>query len=67
MGILGLIIVCVIVGLILWLVNNYVPMQPQVKQIMNVLVIIALVIYFVYALLGGFASGPIYGPGPYHY
>jgi hypothetical protein len=52
---LQLIVFIVFVGLVLWLVNQYIPMDPKVKQILNVVVIIALVLW----LLGIFVG---YGP-----
>lgn len=61
MSLLWLILVLVIVGVVLWLVNTYIPMEPAVKNIMNVLVIIAIVIWFAWYLLGGL-SGPHLGP-----
>jgi hypothetical protein len=56
MDLFWLILVFVVVGVGLWAVNTFIPMQPQVKQLMNVLVIIGLVVYFIYFLLG-FAGG----------
>jgi bacteriorhodopsin len=61
MGILYFILVLVVIGVVLWLINNYVPMDPNLKQLMNVLVIILVVVWFVYMLLGG---GLFVGPGP---
>jgi len=45
MPIINLIIVLAVVGLILWAVNSYIPMQPTIKKILNIVVIIALVIW----------------------
>jgi hypothetical protein len=54
MTILGLILLCVIVGVVLWLVNTYVPMQPAIKSVMNAAVVIVLVLYLIsaFGLLG---------------
>jgi hypothetical protein len=35
----------VAVGLVLWLVNRFIPMQGQIKSILNALVVIVLVIW----------------------
>ncbi|HEX4105538.1 MAG TPA: Thivi_2564 family membrane protein [Rhizomicrobium sp.] len=40
--IVGLLIV---VGVLLWLVNTYIPMDPKIKGILNAVVVIAVVIY----------------------
>ena len=45
MPLLNLIIVIVVVGVLLWLVNKYVPMEATIKSILNAVVIIALVIW----------------------
>jgi hypothetical protein len=49
--IVGLLIV---VGVLLWLVNNYIPMDPKIKGLLNAVVVIAVVIYLlqVFGLLG---------------
>ena len=40
--IVGLLIV---VGVLLWLVNTYIPMDSKIKSILNAVVVIAVVIY----------------------
>lgn len=39
------IIVLVIVGVVLWLVNTYIPMSSAIKKIINIVVVIAAVIF----------------------
>lgn len=45
MSLISLIIVIVLVGAILWAVNKYIPMDDTIRKILNVVVIIALVIW----------------------
>ena len=45
MSILTIIIVLVVVGVLLWLVNTYIPMQRTIKTILNVVVVIIVVIW----------------------
>jgi len=45
MPILTIIVVIVVVGILLWAINAYVPMQSGVKKLLNVVVIIALIIW----------------------
>ncbi|WP_372948603.1 Thivi_2564 family membrane protein [Mariniphaga sp.] len=45
MPILTIIIVILVVGVILWLINSYIPMQRTVKGILNAVVIIILVVW----------------------
>jgi hypothetical protein len=39
------IITLVAVGLVLWLVNRFIPMQGQIKSILNGVVVIVLVVW----------------------
>ena len=45
MPLITLIITLVVVGLILWLINNYIPMDGTIKKILNVVVVIAVVLW----------------------
>ncbi len=45
MSLISLIIVLVFVGVILWLVNNYIPMDGKIKNILNVVVVIVVVLW----------------------
>jgi hypothetical protein len=37
--------VLIVVGVLLWLVNNYIPMQGSIKRILNAVVVIAVVVW----------------------
>jgi len=54
MSLVGLIVTLVVVGVLLWLLNNYVPMDGKIKRIINVVVVIVVVIWLLQAfgLLG---------------
>jgi hypothetical protein len=54
MSLIGLIVTLVVVGVLLWLLNNYVPMDGKIKRIINVVVVIVVVIWLLQAfgLLG---------------
>jgi hypothetical protein len=39
------VITLVVVGMLLWLVNNYIPMQSQIKGILNGVVVIVVVLW----------------------
>jgi len=39
------IVTIVAVGVVLWLVNRFIPMQSQIKSILNGLVVIVLVLW----------------------
>jgi hypothetical protein len=50
MSLVGVIITLVLLGVLLWLLNNHVPMDSKIKTIINVVVVIVFVIW----LLQGF-------------
>jgi len=54
MPLLYIVGVLIVVGVLLWLVNNYIPMDGKIKGILNAVVVIAVVIYLlqVFGLLG---------------
>jgi hypothetical protein len=37
------VIILIVVGVVLWLINNYIPMQSTLKKILNVVVVIAVI------------------------
>lgn len=45
MSLLTILIVLIIAGVLLWLVNNYIPMDGKIKSIFNVVVVIAVIIW----------------------
>ena len=54
MPILNVIIAILVVGVILWLINRYIPMQRTIKNILNAVVVIVPVIWLlkVFGVLG---------------
>jgi len=45
MSLLGLVITLVVVGVLLWLMNTYVPMDAKIKNIINILVVVVVVLW----------------------
>ncbi len=45
----NVIISLIVVGVLLWLVNTYIPMAGSIKSILNVVVVIAIVIWLLQA------------------
>jgi hypothetical protein len=54
MPLIQLVLVLVVVGVILWVINSYIPMQSTIKQILNAVVVIAVIIWLlsVFGLIG---------------
>jgi hypothetical protein len=45
MPLVNVVIALVVVGVLLWLVNRYIPMQGQIKRILNGVVVIIVVLW----------------------
>jgi hypothetical protein len=45
MPLLTILLVLIVVGVLLWLVNTYIPMDRKIKNILNVVVVIVVVIW----------------------
>ena len=45
MPLLQVLVVLVVVGLLLWLVNSFIPMQGTIKSILKAVVVIAVVLW----------------------
>jgi hypothetical protein len=44
-----LVITLIVVGVLLWLINAYIPMDGKIKQILNVVVVICVVVWLLSA------------------
>ncbi|MEJ2417720.1 MAG: hypothetical protein P8Y45_12490 [Exilibacterium sp.] len=42
MLLINLVVVLIVVGVLLWLVNTYIPMDRKIKSILNIVVVIVL-------------------------
>lgn len=56
MSLINLIVALVIVGVILFLINNYLPMDGKIKNILNIVVTIVVILWLLQAfgVLSGF-------------
>jgi len=45
MPLVQVVIVLIVVGVLLWLVNRFIPMASSIKSILNAVVIIAVVVW----------------------
>jgi len=45
MPLVTLVLTLIVIGVLLWLVNRFIPMQGQIKGILNGVVVIAVVIW----------------------
>jgi hypothetical protein len=58
MPLIQLVEVLIVVGVLLWLVNRFIPMQGTIKSILNAVVVIAVVLWIlnVTGLLHSFSN-----------
>jgi hypothetical protein len=49
MSLISLVVVLIVVGVLLWLVNNYIPMAGSIKKILNAVVLVAVVLWLLNA------------------
>lgn len=58
MPLINIVIVLIVVGVGLWLINNYIPMASSIKTILNVVVVVAVAIWVLQAVgvLGSLSS-----------
>ena len=49
MSLITIIVVLIVVGVLLWLVNNYIPMDSKIKGILNAVVVIVVVLWLLQA------------------
>lgn len=55
MTLVGLIVFLVVVGVVLWVINTLIPMDQKIRQIINVVVILAVCLWLLdaFGLLHG--------------
>ena len=62
MPLINLAITLIVVGVLLWLVNTYIPMDGKIKKILNVVVVICVVVWLLYVFGIINHSGDIHVP-----
>jgi formate hydrogenlyase subunit 4 len=58
MPLINLIIILVVVGVILWLINTYLPMDRKIKSILNIVVVIVVILWLlnVFGVIGSLSG-----------
>ena len=62
MPLLNVVLTLIVVGVLLWLINTYIPMQATIKRILNAVVVIAVVLWLLYGFGIIHHSGDIHMP-----
>lgn len=62
MPLVTIVVTLIVVGVILWAINSFIPMQGTIKTILNVVVVVSVVLWLLYGtgVIGG--SGDIHLP-----
>lgn len=57
MPLINIVVVLIVVGVLLWLINRFIPMQGTIKSILNGVVVIAVVLWLlnVFGLFSSFS------------
>jgi len=58
MPLMNVLLILVVVGVVLWLVNTYLPMDPKIKTILNIVVVIVVVVWLLraFGILGSLSQ-----------
>jgi hypothetical protein len=50
MSLISIVVTLIIVGVLLWLVNTYIPMDGKIKKILNIAVVVIVVLWLLNTL-----------------
>jgi len=61
MSLISIVLTLIVVGVLLWLINTYIPMDEKIKKILNIVVVVVVVLWLLYGfgVLGQGNSGEI--------
>jgi hypothetical protein len=62
MPLISIVITLIVIGLLLWLVETYIPMDAAIKRILNVVVIVVMVLWLLsaFGVLGYLGTVPVH-------
>jgi undecaprenyl pyrophosphate phosphatase UppP len=46
---ISVVVTLIVIGVLLWLVNTYIPMDSKIKKILNVVVVVCVIVWLLYA------------------
>ena len=58
MPLIQVVVVLIVVGVVLWLINRFIPMAGSIKTILNAVVVIAVILWLlsVFGILSSFSK-----------
>jgi len=48
MSLISVLVSLIVIGVLLWLINQYIPMDRKIKTIFNIVVVVAVVLWLLY-------------------
>ena len=45
MSLISMVVTLIVVGVLLWLINAYIPMDAKIKKILNIVVVVVVVLW----------------------
>ena len=48
MSLVSVVLTLIVVGVLLWLINTFIPMDGKIKSILNIVVVIAVILWLLY-------------------
>ena len=62
MSLVSVVLTLIVVGILLWLINTFIPMDGKIKSILNFVVVVAVVLWLLYGFGIISHSGDIHLP-----
>lgn len=62
MSLISIVVTLIVIGVLLWLVNTYIPMDGKIKKILNAVVVICVVVWLLIAFGVVNSAGDIHVP-----
>jgi len=62
MPLMNVVVALIVVGVVLWLINTFIPMQGTIKSILNFVVVVAVILWLLYGFGVINHSGDIHLP-----
>ena len=58
MPLINVVVTLIVVGVLLWLINTYIPMDGKIKKLLNIVVVIAVVLWLLnaFGLIGNLGN-----------
>ena len=58
MPLVTVVVTLIVVGVLLWLINTYIPMDAKIKKILNIVVVIGVVLWLLsaFGLIGNLSN-----------